>query len=230
MEEAPPPVARRRRLNRDRVTEWQCAGLAIPSSVVSATVAGSNPAPVSHRRDVRNKGCALPSCVSAGDPAPVPAHCQVRVRCACARAAARTSGPGPSLSRPRSARWPRRRPRRTPQDACAVCLWRACRHPRAKTLYPWHRALESEPGLLRRWSAPDATGEGVRFDIATVDVASRADTPGVLRTIVGMQSLVERMRDGAKAEADRLRARGWTKGDFANALGDLLDGRQPPLD
>ena len=101
---------------------------------------------------------------------------------------------------------------------------------RVVLLYPWHRALERKPGLLRRWSAPDAAGQGVRFDIATVDVASWADTPGVLRTIVGMQSLVERIRDGAKADADRLRARGWTKGDFANALGDLLDGRPPPLD
>ena len=38
-----------------------------------------------------------------------------------------------------------------------------------------------------------------------------------------MQPLVKRIRDGAKAEADRLRAIGWTKRDFANALGDLLD-------
>ena len=38
-----------------------------------------------------------------------------------------------------------------------------------------------------------------------------------------MQPLVKRIRDGAKAEADRLRAIGWTKQDFANALGDLLD-------
>ena len=38
-----------------------------------------------------------------------------------------------------------------------------------------------------------------------------------------LQPLVKRIRDGAKAEADRLRAIGWTKQDFANALGDLLD-------
>ena len=44
-----------------------------------------------------------------------------------------------------------------------------------------------------------------------------------------MQPLVKRIRDGAKAEADRLRAIGWTKQDFANALGDMLDVR-PPAD
>ena len=68
---------------------------------------------------------------------------------------------------------------------------------RVVLLYPWHRALESEPGLLRRWSTPDAAGQVVRFDIATVDVASQADTPSVLRTIVRMESLVKRIRDGA---------------------------------
>ena len=45
-----------------------------------------------------------------------------------------------------------------------------------------------------------------------------------------MQPLVRRIREGAKAEADRLRAMGWTKRDFANALGELLDVRQPPVD
>jgi len=44
-----------------------------------------------------------------------------------------------------------------------------------------------------------------------------------------MQPLVKRIRDGAKAEADRLRAVGWTKQDFAHALGDLLDV-PPPTD
>ena len=67
---------------------------------------------------------------------------------------------------------------------------------RVVLLYPWHRAL-GEPGLLRRWSTPDAAGQVVRFDIATVDVASQADTPSVLRTIVRMESLVKRIRDGA---------------------------------
>ena len=44
-----------------------------------------------------------------------------------------------------------------------------------------------------------------------------------------LQPLVKRIRDGAKAEADRLRAIGWTRQDFANALGDLLDV-PPPTD
>ncbi len=44
-----------------------------------------------------------------------------------------------------------------------------------------------------------------------------------------MQPLVKRIRDGAKVETDRLRAIGWTKQDFANALGDLLD-LPPPTD
>ena len=44
-----------------------------------------------------------------------------------------------------------------------------------------------------------------------------------------MQPLVKRIRDGAKAEANRLRASGWTKQDFANALGDMLDV-PPPTD
>ena len=51
-------------------------------------------------------------------------------------------------------------------------------------LYPWHTALDNAPGLLRIWSAVDALGQGVRFDIATVDVASQTATTCVLRTIV----------------------------------------------
>ena len=44
-----------------------------------------------------------------------------------------------------------------------------------------------------------------------------------------MRPLVERIRKSAKAEADRLRASGWTKRDFANALADML-GVPPPTD
>ena len=55
---------------------------------------------------------------------------------------------------------------------------------RVVLLYPWHGNLASDPGVLRRWLAPDASGQDVRFDIATVDVASQLDVPGVLRTIV----------------------------------------------
>ena len=55
---------------------------------------------------------------------------------------------------------------------------------RVVLLYPWYGELASSPGLLRTWSAPDADGKSVRFDIATVDVASRTAVPSVLRTIV----------------------------------------------
>lgn len=51
-------------------------------------------------------------------------------------------------------------------------------------LYPWHRALNNAPGLLRIWSAVDALSQDVRLDIATVDVASQTATTSVLRTIV----------------------------------------------
>ena len=51
-------------------------------------------------------------------------------------------------------------------------------------LYPWHPGLGSHPGLLRKWSAPDAAGQSVRFDIATVDVASQTNAPSVLRWII----------------------------------------------
>lgn len=37
----------------------------------------------------------------------------------------------------------------------------------------------------------------------------------------------ERIRADAKAEADRLRACGWTKQDFAEALAEFLDETQP---
>ena len=43
-----------------------------------------------------------------------------------------------------------------------------------------------------------------------------------------MQPLVEYISERAKAEADRLRAIGWTKQDFAKALGELLDVPRPP--
>ena len=55
---------------------------------------------------------------------------------------------------------------------------------RVVLLYPWHRNLASDPGVHRRWLAPDASGQDVRFDIATVDVASQPDVPSVLCTIV----------------------------------------------
>ena len=43
-----------------------------------------------------------------------------------------------------------------------------------------------------------------------------------------MQPLVKYITERARAEADRLRAIGWTKQDFANALGELLDVPRPP--
>ena len=43
-----------------------------------------------------------------------------------------------------------------------------------------------------------------------------------------MQPLVEYISERAKAEADRLRAIGWTKQDFAKALRELLDVPRPP--
>ena len=43
-----------------------------------------------------------------------------------------------------------------------------------------------------------------------------------------MQPLVKYISERAKAEADRLRAIGWTKQDFAKALGELLDVPRPP--
>lgn len=55
---------------------------------------------------------------------------------------------------------------------------------RVVLLYPWHGNLASDPGVHCRWSAPDASGQDVRFDIATVDVASQTEVPSVLRTIV----------------------------------------------
>ena len=59
-------------------------------------------------------------------------------------------------------------------------------------LYPWHRGLGNDPGLLRRWSAPDAAGRDVRFDIATIDLANQMNVPSALRTIVEFEPVGQR--------------------------------------
>ena len=56
----------------------------------------------------------------------------------------------------------------------------------------------------------------------TVAHPARCNTRITAEQKARMQPLVKRIRENAKAEADRLRASGWTKQDFANALAEML--------